>query len=210
MSRLEGGPWMVSSSSRSCFRSRSRPGAWRDVPAPAGVPVDRRVRIGFVRPFTVRPVSGVCDRVSSRPLPPARRGLAGRVLRGEGASERGFCRVDGTFPRDRGFWRVDEPACFRADFRAPLVVDLAAFRVPALSDPVFRRVEGVAFFRRAFPCGVLAPAVLRLPPRLWAIARAPAPALRFEGVFFWPRDLPLGFAFFFVLAISSCRRNSEF
>jgi len=34
------------------------------------VPVDRRVGIGLVRPFTVRPVSGVWARVDSRPVPP--------------------------------------------------------------------------------------------------------------------------------------------
>jgi hypothetical protein len=39
------------------------------------VPVDRRVGIGLVRPFTDRPVSGVCARVDSRPEPP-RRGAA--------------------------------------------------------------------------------------------------------------------------------------
>ena len=73
MSRLEGGPSTDSSISRSCLRSRSSYGAWRLVPAPAGVPVDRRVAMGLVRPFTVRPVSGVWARVDSRPLPPRAR-----------------------------------------------------------------------------------------------------------------------------------------
>jgi hypothetical protein len=38
------------------------------LPAPAGVPVDRRVGIGLVRPFTVRPARGVWARVRSRPV----------------------------------------------------------------------------------------------------------------------------------------------
>jgi hypothetical protein len=77
MLRLEGGVWTVSSISRSRFRSRSRPGARRVSPAPAAVPVDRLVGIGFVRPRTDRPVSGVWARVDSRPFPPAFARFAG-------------------------------------------------------------------------------------------------------------------------------------
>ena len=40
----------ISSTSRSCLRSRSRPGARRVSPAPAAVPVERLVGIGLVRP----------------------------------------------------------------------------------------------------------------------------------------------------------------
>jgi hypothetical protein len=48
----------------------------------------------------------------------------------------------------------------------------------------------VAFFRLALPCVVFA-AVLRRPPALRAIARAPAPAFLFDGVSFRVRTLPL-------------------
>src|SRR5262245_16926459 len=57
------------------------------LPAPAGVPVERFVGIGFVRPFTERPVSGVWASVFSRPVPPtlgfgeaARLRAAGRAV----------------------------------------------------------------------------------------------------------------------------------
>src|SRR6267378_2446505 len=73
MFRLDGGPCTDSSTSRSCLRSRSSPGTRRESPAPAAVPVDRLVGIGLVRPWTLRPVAGVCDRVDSRPVPPTRR-----------------------------------------------------------------------------------------------------------------------------------------
>ena len=204
MSRLEGGPWTVSSASRSCLRSRSRPGACREPPAPAGVPVERRVRIGLVRPFTVRPVSGVWERLSSRPVPP-------------NLTEPGFFRAEGPvlsepcFPRAEGRRAV----VFRPVLAAPLEVDSRAFLEVDLADPppVFLfpgRGGFVVFLRRALPWGVLAPAVFlrpvarcgeRRPRAVRAFARARVPALPFEGVFFWPRD----FAFFFVLAISSCR-----
>src|SRR5258708_18063396 len=72
MFRLEGARCSDSSTSRSCLRSRSRPGTRRASPAPEAVPVDRFVGIGLVRPVTVRPVAGVWDSVDSRPVPPAR------------------------------------------------------------------------------------------------------------------------------------------
>jgi hypothetical protein len=69
-------------------------------PPPAAVPVERLVAIGFVRPFTLRPVSGVCESVSSRPAVArrdvwARFGEAGlfarRVVRARfGAARRAF------------------------------------------------------------------------------------------------------------------------
>src|SRR5205823_8814324 len=153
MLRLDGGPGIDSSISRSCLRSRSRPGARRVPPAPAAVPVDRRVGIGFVIPRTERPVSGVWASVSSRPVPPRE--------------------------------------------RAAFVLPRAALRFPGLGGLV-------ACFRRAFPCGVFAPAVLRpvlrfaldvfrAPAPLRAAARDPAPALRFEGVFLCPFALRAGF-----------------
>ncbi len=78
-------PGIASSTSRRWRRSRSRSGAWRLVPAPAGVPVERLVGNGLVRPWTLRPVSGVCARVRSRPLPPRAAAFfaAGRLLAGE-------------------------------------------------------------------------------------------------------------------------------
>lgn len=63
---------MCSSTSRSCRRDRASPGAWLRSPAPAGVPVERMVRIGFVGPLTERPLSGVWARSRSRPVPPSR------------------------------------------------------------------------------------------------------------------------------------------
>jgi hypothetical protein len=70
MFRLDGGSGMDSSTSRNWRRSRWSAGTCRESPAPAGDPVERIVRIGFVRPLTVRPVSGVCARSRSRPVPP--------------------------------------------------------------------------------------------------------------------------------------------
>jgi hypothetical protein len=162
MLRLDGGPGTDSSISRSCFRSRSRPGARRLLPAPAAVPVDRFVGIGFVIPRTDRPVSAVCASVSSRPVPPA------------------LSFVEG--PRGR------------------------AALVFARRTPVLRLAARAGFvaFRRALPCGVLAPAVFRpvfrpalevfrAPAPLRAAARAPAPALRSAGVFLRPFALPAAF-----------------
>jgi hypothetical protein len=60
----------------------------------------------------------------------------------------------------------------------------AALRLPG-------REGLLAFFRLDLPCGVLDPAVFRRQPPVRAAARAPAPALRFDGVDFCPRDLPL-------------------
>ena len=50
-----------------------------------------------------------------------------------------------------------------------------------------------ADFRFALPFGVLAPAVLRLPPLLAAMARDPPPAFRVDGVRFCPLRFPLVF-----------------
>jgi hypothetical protein len=69
MSRLDGGVGTFSSISRNCLRTRSSRGDFI-VPAPAPVPVDRFVGIGFVGPRRVLPVLGVCARVASRPVPP--------------------------------------------------------------------------------------------------------------------------------------------
>src|SRR5688500_9462730 len=110
--------------------------------------------MGFVRPLTVRPVSGVWARVSSLPVPPRR--FVAVVLRAV------------LIPRALAFW----PAGF------PLFRPLAPW--PAA---------------RAFPFGVLAPAVLRpvlrlalavrfVPAPLLAAARAPAPPRLFDGVRF--------------------------
>lgn len=74
----------------------------------------------------------------------------------------------------------------------PVVLrEAAVFRLPG-------RGGLAACFRRALPFGVFALAVLRRPPALRAVARAPAPAFRFEGVLFCPRDLPVVFALFFL------------
>jgi hypothetical protein len=87
----------------------------------------------------------------------------------------------------------------RVDFRAVVFRD-AAFRraAPAL----FRAPDFAVFLRAALPLGVRAPAVLRFPPPLRAIDRAPAPAFRFEGVIF----CPLVFELFF-LAIHASPRS---
>ena len=184
----------VSSSSRSCLRLRSRPGAWRELPAPAGVPVERRVGIGLVRPRTLRPVSGVWSKVLSRPVPPT----FARVLAVELRRARPeFCLVDAPRRAEVAFADLTGllvffdafffVARFTAGFRE---LALAAFRAGA----AFRlpgRGGLVGCLRRALPCGVFAPAVFLLPPAVRAAARAPAPALRFDGVSFCPRDLPL-------------------
>jgi hypothetical protein len=49
----------------------------------------------------------------------------------------------------------------------------------------------------AFPFGVFAAAVLRRAPAVRAFARAPAPALRFDGVRFCPRAFPVVLELFF-------------
>jgi hypothetical protein len=94
----------------------------------------------------------------------------------------------------RAVFRDAGRAVFRETDVFLALAALADFRFPG-------RGGLLAFFRRALPWGVLAPAVFRLAPPLRAVARAPAPALRLEGVFFWPRFLPLVFALFVVLAI---------
>jgi hypothetical protein len=83
----------------------------------------------------------------------------------------------GCFPRPLGLGARP----FAADFLAPLF-SLAA------------RGGLTACFRRAFPAGVFAPAVFRLPPRLTAAARRPAPFFLAEGLSFSPLLFPLVFA----------------
>src|SRR5215218_8417612 len=72
MSRLEGGPGTPSSTLRSLRLAFSSPGANSVPPAPAAVSVERLVGIGLVGPPTVRPASGVWDKVRSSPSPPRR------------------------------------------------------------------------------------------------------------------------------------------
>jgi|SRR5688572_22418118 len=157
MSRLEGGPSIVSSISRSCFRARSSPGAFRVLPAPAAVPVERLVGIGLVSPRTVRPVAGVWASSLSRPVPPRRLGAPAFALLFVPELRRG-----------------------RAVFlEAPFRLTLRALRLAG-------RVGFFACFRRVFPRAVLAGAAFRLEPALRAFARAPARALRLEVVRFRP------------------------
>src|SRR5829696_3755681 len=178
MLRLDGGVCSDSSTSRSCLRARSRPGARLASPAPDAVPVDRFVSIGLVRPVTVRPLSGVWSRVDSRPVPPCRR------------------PADLAAPRFADLPAL--PALPRADaaLRLPAVV----FRAVCFPGRGGFRV----CLRRALPLGVFAPAVLRpvlrraaavrrAPAPLRAAARAPAPPFRLEGVFFWPFAFRAGF-----------------
>jgi len=151
MSRLDGGVGMPSSTSRSCRRSRSRPGI-RLAPAPAGVPVERLVGRGLVRPLTVRPAFGVCASSRSRPVPPAR-GRGAVFERRCAAPEVFFLAGDGFFVLADGFFAV---------FRLPAVaagVFLAGVR-PARFGGAFRAVR--PGFR----------AVLRLVFRVLSDARA--------------------------------------
>jgi hypothetical protein len=147
-------------------------------PAPAAVPVERLVGIGFVGPLTERPVSGVWASSRSRPVPPRRGAL--------------FCapaRVD-PVARSRPFARA--PASRRsASDRFFLFLPFGVF-APAVFLPVFREAADTR----------LAPAPLR------AAARAPAPARLFDGVRFCPFVEPLRvppalfrFAAFFAMVI---------
>jgi hypothetical protein len=111
------------------------------------------------------------------------------------------------------------PALFFAVLPAfPLALALALFPGALAVFPLCffcgLRVPGrggfVGCFRRAFPCGVFAPAVFRRPPPLRAVARRPAPALRFDGVGFCLRDLPVLFALFFFAILMPLKMVSGF
>jgi len=114
------------------------------VPAPAAVPVERLVGMGLVGPRRLRPASGVCARVSSRPVPPTLRLVEGPVLSFvEGRFATTFFAACLSLPARAGF-----VAFFRAAFPfgvfAPAVRrlrPLLAFAAPALSF-----VEGPARF----------------------------------------------------------------
>src|SRR3954454_18180503 len=168
-SRLEGGLGTVSSSSRSCRRSRSSPGDRRLLPAPAGDPVDRFVGIGLVGPRTERPVSGVCARSFSIPVPPRRRAPRAVLARAPAARNCFIDRLadDARFADDAAFFffprGVFAPAVLRPVFRRaadarPLPAPLRAdARAPAPA----RLFDGVRFW----------PFVERLPEELAALRR---------------------------------------
>ncbi|MBA2301180.1 MAG: hypothetical protein H0W08_00950 [Acidobacteria bacterium] len=113
--------------------------------------------------------------------------LTGRVrteLRLEGdAARRGAGRLDAALrAAGRELARFLEAAVFRD----PPRVDFRDDPVPA---DVFRLAERgglIGCFRLALPLGVRAPAVLRRPPALRPVARAPAPVFRFGWVRFRP------------------------
>ena len=198
MSRLDGGPSSDSSSSRSCFRSRSRRGACRLEPAPDGVPVERRVRIGLVGPPTERPAAGVWASVSSRPARPARDEGAFRAWRGAlravAFREAPVVRL---VARERfEVWRAVEVfflavflAVFflavRAPLRAPLCFRLDAFFAAALRAGVLRLFLALA---RAFERD------LRV--RVRAVAPARLDVFAFAEPRFRVRVLPLAVARF--------------
>jgi hypothetical protein len=153
MSRLDGGVGTPSSISRSVRRVRSRRGD-RVVPAPAGVPVDRFVGSGFVGPRRERPAAGVWDRVSSRPLPPAR----GAVLRGRFADEPRVMLFLAFAPR-AALFAFPARAGFLAERRLAFpfgVFARAVFRFPprllrvARSPAPARFFEGVSFWPLLF------------------------------------------------------------
>jgi len=129
-------------------------------PAPEPVPVERLVAIGFVRPFTERPVSGVWSSVSSRPLPPCL-GLAALFRAGLRFAPRAapfFCAL---------------PVVLR---EAPALLRALPFGVlaPAVFLPVFRLAV-----ETRFP-----------PAPLLADALTPAPARLFDGVFLFALAAP--------------------
>jgi hypothetical protein len=191
MSRLEGGPSCDSSTSRSWRRSRSSLGE-RLVPAPAGVPVDRRVRIGFVGPLVVRPAAGVWLRVFSWPVPPRLAAgavvfLAFAVAFLAGAAFLGAAFFDAV-DRRTGF-----RAAFAEDFRA--LFRLVALRAGALRPAPFLPRDGalLAFLRPLAD-------VFRAPDRPLAVDFAFAAPRFFAGV------LLLAFARF-VFAMCASERS---
>ena len=135
------------------------------LPAPAEVPVERRVGRGLVGPCRVRPVSGVWARFSSRPVPPRRaagragavRFAAGRAGRAErvflaGAETLAFFAVA---LRTTAFFRAGATAFFRAtDFFRGAVLRagavffrLAVFFRPAVVFRALREADEAAFRR---------------------------------------------------------------
>jgi hypothetical protein len=143
--------------------------------------VERRVGIGLVGPLRVRPVSGVWARVSSRPVPPTRRGAGEAAFRGVAAPDRR--EVDASFGAVERFRAPAAPDCFRAPLaaerlRAAALVEPArlVLAVPAAGravDPVPLRL-----FVRAVPFALRGAAALRRPP---PVARAAALARLVDG-----------------------------
>src|SRR3990172_2993991 len=130
----------------------------RLLPAPAGVPVEGFVGIGFVRPLTLRPVSGVCASSLSRPVPPALSFVEGPAL-----SERPGRRGEGPALSERPCRRVEGPA-FRVRAAVLRWAGFAAFRVLRVAARTGRRLAApAAAFFRFLPAGVFAPAVRRPP-----------------------------------------------
>ena len=126
------------------------------------MPVDRLVGIGLVRPFTDRPVSGVCASVSSRPVPPRR---------GARAADRPLPRDFGAAKRPVRLGALRVMRFARADREAVLA---RALRFGALARAVLRGAVRLAVR-----------ALRRVPP-LRAVARALDPARLFDRVRFRP------------------------
>jgi hypothetical protein len=169
MSRLDGGPSCDSSTSRSWRRSRSSLGD-RVAPAPAGVPVDRRVRIGLVGPVVVRPAAGVWLKVRSWPLPPR---LTPRVVFAFGCAADFF---DPAFLFDA--FRTGFRAVLDEDFRAAF--RLVAFRAGDFREPVFLARDGAFLAFRALARPFLD--AFRAPARPLAVDFAFAAPRFFAGV----------------------------
>ena len=120
------------------------------LPAPAAVPVERFVGIGFVRPFTDRPASGVCASVSSRPDPPRRTGFRAFVAFAFALFTPAFAAfflagfVTAFRPLEAGFFRL--PLVFRADARGDFLAGFLAaaglFRLTAFLAMVGALVRG--------------------------------------------------------------------
>jgi hypothetical protein len=99
------------------------------LPAPAAVPVERLVGNGLVGPLTLRPVSGVCERSRSRPVPPALSLVEGPLRAGV------FLRPGRAFDPDaaRRFGRELAAAFFRV-VRLFVLRDVLAERLRLLAD----------------------------------------------------------------------------
>jgi hypothetical protein len=114
--------------------------------------VERRVGIGFVRPWTVRPVSGVWARVDSRPVPPAFRAFVRLVEAGRLAdrlffadfladfldafAERAEVRFFGALPRrDGAFFRVGAAFFLTGPFLPRVAFRAAFFAIVGLLSP---------------------------------------------------------------------------